>query len=1504
MGKSAGQWIGTVVGGVIGFFAGGNVALGAAIGGAIGGAIDPPKGPKIEGPRLNDLSVQTSTYGAQIPVIHGTVATFGNIFWVENNKLKETKKTEEQGGKGGGGQEVSTYSYSATFALGLCLGPVDGIGRIWCSGKLIADFRDSSLSGIMATNLTQTVVENLLAGVGDMKGANPENTGPGAIRFYNGSAGQQPDARMQATLGVANTPAYRGLAYLVFEDFQLEDFGNSLMGAQFKVEIVEASSVSQYAIRTRIQQDLFPGFLTAYGESGVAGVGPYNPVLSNGVMQFDKERDRYSVTLTGDLVSIGIAPGIAPGSVGDPGERFYVGTTSGLFSVYYNTTGPGLCGGYLVVGGTNFASKLAATNYELQGACVGSDGNLYLHQYKGGACVLEKYDGMDLSLIWTHAAPELPYDLSVLAFPYIPGNSSASAVNESGSIYWFLTIAGSAIDFRVYTIAADGDLTHLHTFTSEGGSGWYGHTVCPAATGMMCAITNNGGGFYVFDATPIIVPELVPLSEIVSSLCLASNMLSAGDIDVTGLTQEVRGYRITATAAIRAALEPLQACWPFDVLQHGYQIKFLPRGGASVATVAADDLGAVAAGDNEGVRLSVSREMDSQLARRVETTFIDAAREYDIGTGPGAERLNTDAVNILQIELPVVLVADEAAGIEQTLLYLYWLERNDLSFVLPPPYLNIEPADIITVNTTDATHVVRITRIQYLPDGRIECSAKYNHSPIYTPVAVGETGAATGQVLSYNGPTQLALLDVPCIDSTIMNQPGLLAATTGIYSGWPGAALLRSDDSGQTWTNVQGFVAPGAVMGYATEAIGTGATHVVDTASRLNARLLSGSLATVTEAQMFNGSNHFAYGVHGRWEIIAAKTVTAETDGTYTLQNLMRGRFGTEQYMATHGVTDSLVLLDSARVRFVGMNINSVNITRDWRAVTRGALLDSAADTPLAYAGVNLECLPPIHVNGSKSSVNNWSISWTRRTRTAVEPFSGIAAPLAESSESYDLEIYSDSTRTTLLRTFASLNSAAASYTSAQQVTDFGAVQQALYVRVYQNSETLGRGYPCDAIVGHAGSLAIKSLLHFDERSEGVGRVLGLHCNGTNGSTTFTDVHGKTVTAVGNAQISTAQYPALTGKTSSGLLDGTGDYLSIPDSSDFAFSENDFSIKARIYLGSGWAAQGAILSHRANNSLLPPIFISVTSGKYLRVITASGTGTTLFDKTGTTLLSTSTWYEISITRSGSSFRAFIDGVVEFTETNSGTLFDTSDILVIGGDTNTNYFNGHISEVEIYKGFAVHTANYTPSTNPFVDSPQSIIDKAGNTITAVGTAVTVANAESFGGRCLQANQASGYVYTSTVDLTSDKWTIDLWFTPDALPESTYMGIFDYASGADGVGGFNACIRYDGTIMVFFAYGVLMEALYAAAGTRTHMFIMRDGNSFYMGSGGRTGSDNSKLVSATTFVGNKYFRIGYANVTYGQTKAIKIDEFRCFSGEARYTTAPSSTYQVPSFPFPDP
>ena len=224
---TAGQWAGAIVGAVAGFFTGGStwyytaaaMASGASTGMAIGGAIDPPKGPHLVGPRLNDLSVQTATYGAVIPRVYGTVALLGNVFWLENNQLKENVKNEG-GGKGGSSPETTTYSYSATFAVGLCQGPIDGVRRIWVGAKLIYDAGSDDIESIIASNQAAEL-----------------------FTIHTGSDTQLPDDRMQATLGVANTPAYRGLAYIVLKDYPLADHGNSLLGAQVKVEVMTSAVV-------------------------------------------------------------------------------------------------------------------------------------------------------------------------------------------------------------------------------------------------------------------------------------------------------------------------------------------------------------------------------------------------------------------------------------------------------------------------------------------------------------------------------------------------------------------------------------------------------------------------------------------------------------------------------------------------------------------------------------------------------------------------------------------------------------------------------------------------------------------------------------------------------------------------------------------------------------------------------------------------------------------------------------------------------------------------------------------------------------------------------------------------------------------------------------------------------------------------------------------------------------------------------------------------------------
>jgi Putative phage tail protein len=170
---------------------------------------------KQEGPRLNDLSAPKSSYGAGIPRVYGSVRLSGNFMWGRN--IREVVSTQRQGGKGGGGGvQSTTYTYYGTFATLLCEGEIVGVKRIWLNSKIVYNVAPDADTDTYNASL------NL---------ANK-------IRFYNGTSTQGQDSLIAATEGVENTPAYRGRAYLVFDDLPLEEYGNRIPAVS--VEVVQS----------------------------------------------------------------------------------------------------------------------------------------------------------------------------------------------------------------------------------------------------------------------------------------------------------------------------------------------------------------------------------------------------------------------------------------------------------------------------------------------------------------------------------------------------------------------------------------------------------------------------------------------------------------------------------------------------------------------------------------------------------------------------------------------------------------------------------------------------------------------------------------------------------------------------------------------------------------------------------------------------------------------------------------------------------------------------------------------------------------------------------------------------------------------------------------------------------------------------------------------------------------------------------------------------------------
>lgn len=329
----------------------------------------------------------------------------------------------------------------------------------------------------------------------------------------------------------------------------------------------------------------------------------------------------------------------------------------------------------------------------------------------------------------------------------------------------------------------------------------------------------------------------------------------------------------------------------------------------------------------------------------------------------------------------------------------------------------------------------------------------------------------------------------------------------GATASWLGGVLVRTDDAGVTWTEVQAFAAPGSTIGTASNALGVVESRVWDKASVLSVVMNHGELYSATELAVLNGANHFAYGAPGQWEIIAAQQCVLVSGSTTSLSDLLRGRFGTEWAMGTHVAGDWLVLLSETDVTAIGLSASSIGLSRTYQAITLDQTIETGADVPFTYAGVNLECLSPAHFTGDRVPGSaDWGFSWIRRSRTDGTWRDLVDVALGETSEAYELDVYASSSFAVIKRTIAS-STPVCVYTASQQAADFGALQTTVYARVYQMSSVVGRGYPATATFTVGNGSFFNSV------------VLQLPMTGANNSTVFTDIKGHAVTPYGDAKM-------------------------------------------------------------------------------------------------------------------------------------------------------------------------------------------------------------------------------------------------------------------------------------------------------------------------------------------------------------------------------------------------
>jgi hypothetical protein len=392
--------------------------------------------------------------------------------------------------------------------------------------------------------------------------------------------------------------------------------------------------------------------------------------------------------------------------------------------------------------------------------------------------------------------------------------------------------------------------------------------------------------------------------------------------------------------------------------------------------------------------------------------------------------------------------------------------------------------------------------------------------------------------------------------------------------------------------------------------------------------------------------------------------------------------------------------------------------------------------------------------------------------------------------------------------------------------------------------------------------------------------------------------------------ITTAYSPTVNG--GAGYFDGSGDYLSVADNAALEFGGSDFTIECWIYPQS--IANNSIVFCKHSSST--GSWIIFRSGANLQFFCSSdGSNWDIVNAATIGTVSVNQWFHVAVTRSGTSFRCFLNGSLGSTTTSSSSVYNGTQPVVLGineGNTQDPYA-GYISNARIVIGTAVYTAAFTPPTAPptaiantaflcnFTNA--GILDNTGfNALETVGNAQVDTSVVKYGTGSMKFDGTGDYLLMNGGEnfaFGSGDFTIEMWIN---FSSNTNQAIF-YDSRPASTNGFYPMLYMESVNKKFVYYvnstNRITSSTAVSTSTWYHIAVTRSGTNtklFVNGSQeGSTYTDSNVYVN-----GLNRPVLGADGLTIGTSPFNGyIDDLRITKGIARYT----SNFTPPTAALPD-
>ncbi|MCO5129838.1 MAG: glycoside hydrolase/phage tail family protein [Xanthobacteraceae bacterium] len=535
-----------------------------------------------------------------------------------------------------------------------------------------------------------------------------------------------------------------------------------------------------------------------------------------------------------------------------------------------------------------------------------------------------------------------------------------------------------------------------------------------------------------------------PLDALVAKILDDAGVTGA---DSSALREICEGYVVDRPMAPRAMIDPLALAYAFDATAADGVLRFVQRGGAPVAELDADDL--VLPDDGAPARLT--RAQETELPREVSLGFTDAAMDYR-RSAVASRRLVGGANRVVRSDLAVV--STDAAATRRAEIWLQdlWAGRESIEFSLGMDRLAPAPGDVVAVTLEGRR---RLFEIDALVDTSSRRVTARGIDPEVFALPLTPPRRVAPLMPPALGPVHALALDLPVLDAA---EPAVLTHLALFANPWPGSVTVWQSADGADYRPLLTAAAP-ATIGETLDALARGVPACWNADAGFRVRLYGGALTSRTDARVLDGANAAAIrNPSGAWEIVQFARAELIDAHTYRLSRLLRGQAGSD-----HAMVDVLppgapfVVLDR-HLMPLARGRDALERPLDLRIVASHRNHDDATAVAMRVTpgATVLRPLSPAHVKAVRNG-DGIHLAWIRRSRIdgdswAAEP------PLGEEAEAYRVEILSG---TSVVRTI-SCAAPAALYASADELSDFGAPQASLRVRVAQLSGAVGAGFPSE----------------------------------------------------------------------------------------------------------------------------------------------------------------------------------------------------------------------------------------------------------------------------------------------------------------------------------------------------------------------------------------------------------------------------------------------------------